>query len=172
MSSFELNKVIGAILGIFLIILIINNLGNIIFKQEDNKEHSAENNEKLYNNTENSIIKSDTNILNIEERLVSANIKKGEAYTKKCSVCHSFKNDGKNKLGPNLYNIYGRKIASIKNFAYSKALKNLKSNWDIVNLDNFLLNPKKWAPGTKMVFIGIKNDQERAQVIKYLQSLN
>ena len=137
MSSFELNKVIGAILGIFLIILIINNLGNIIFKQEDNKKHSAENNEELYNNTENSIIKSDTNILNIEERLVSANIKKGQAYTKKCSVCHSFKNDGKNKLGPNLYNIYGRKIASIKNFSYSKALKNIEFRRPENSMENY-----------------------------------
>jgi len=79
--------------------------------------------------------------------------------------------DGPNKIGPNLSNIYLRQIASLENFKYSKALLNIKGPWNNKNLDNFLLNPKKWVPGTQMSFVGIKKDNDRANIIKYLQSL-
>ena len=118
------------------------------------------------------VITTKDKISNLEDRLAIADINEGEKYIKKCVACHSFKNDGKNKLGPNLYGVFNRKIASIEEFSYSKALKDIGLNWNNDNLDSFLLSPKKWVPGTKMVFVGIKNDQERANVIKYLQSLN
>ena len=108
---------------------------------------------------------------NIEERLVLADIEKGRKFTKKCIACHSFENDDKNKIGPNLFSIFNRKIASIESFTYSKILENMDNEWDALNLDGFLTDPKKWAPGTKMIFVGIKDSQNRANVIKYMQTL-
>ena len=174
MSSFELNKIIGSVLGVILLILVINNLGDIFYHEQEVDAHANVNiilDETISENKERVITTKDK-ISNIEERLAIADINEGEKYIKKCGVCHSFKNDGKNKLGPNLYNVFNRKIASMEGFSYSKALKDIGSNWNENNLDSFLLSPKKWVPGTKMVFVGIKNDQERANVIKYLQILN
>ena len=174
MSSFELNKIIGSILGVILLILVINNLGDILYHEQEVDVHVNENiiGDTTISENKEGIITTKDKVSNIEERLAIADINEGEKYIKKCGVCHSFKNDGKNKLGPNLYNVFNRKIASIEGFSYSKALKDIGLNWNKNNLDSFLLSPKKWVPGTKMVFVGIKNDQERANVIKYLQSLN
>ena len=174
MSSFELNKIIGSILGVILLILVINNLGDILYHEQEVDAHANGNiiGDTTISENKEGIITTKDKVSNIEERLAIADINEGEKYIKKCGVCHSFKNDGKNKLGPNLYNVFNRKIASMEGFSYSKALKDIGSNWNENNLDSFLLSPKKWVPGTKMVFVGIKNDQERANVIKYLQSLN
>ena len=103
--------------------------------------------------------------------MLSANIDDGKIFSKKCVACHSFELDGANKIGPNLYNIQSREIASIASFKYSKALISKIGKWDNNNLDSFLKNPKEWAPGTKMSYVGIKKDEDRANVIKYLQSL-
>ena len=103
---------------------------------------------------------------------MSANIDDGKKFSKKCVACHSFEIDGPNKIGPSLYNIQSREIASIADFKYSKALISKTGKWDDQNLDAFLKNPKEWAPGTKMSYVGIKKGQDRANIIKYLQSLN
>ena len=172
MSSFELNKIIGSVLGVILLILVINNLGDIFYQEQEVDANVNIILDETISENKERVITTKIKIPNIEERLAIADINEGEKYIKKCGVCHSFKNDGKNKLGPNLYNVFNRKIASIEGFSYSKALKDIGLNWNENNLDSFLLNPKKWVPGTKMVFVGIKNDQERANVIKYLQILN
>jgi cytochrome c len=174
MSSFEINKIMGSIFSVVLLILIIKNLGSMLYPNKDvyhnnsdEKNNVAEINTETPENDNSNIV-----ILDIDERLKTANIYKGKLYSKKCVVCHSFELNGPNKIGPNLYNIYLRKIASIETFKYSKSLNNIQEEWDSNNLDNFLLNPKKWAPKTKMSFVGIKNDKDRANIIKYLQSLN
>ena len=173
MSSFELNKIMGSILAITLFVLVINNITDLLF--EDKKtEKLLENNIIVKEDNQGSISEANQpkeEIKNIEERLVIADIEKGRKFTKKCITCHSFENDNKNKIGPNLFSIFNRKIASIESFTYSKILENMDNEWDAFNLDGFLADPKKWAPGTKMIFVGIKDSQDRANVIKYMQTL-
>lgn len=103
--------------------------------------------------------------------LASASADKGKSVARKCSICHDFSKDGKAKLGPALWGVVGSDIAQ-GSFSFSDALKKLKGKWDYSALNKFLANPKGFAPGTKMVFAGIKNDSDRAALILYLRSLS
>ncbi len=100
----------------------------------------------------------------------AADAKKGKKVYNKCKACHSINKGGKNKVGPNLYGIVGRKAAQVKGFKYSKALKNSGLTWDDATLDKFLKKPKKLVKKTKMAFGGIKKDSQRADLIAYLKS--
>jgi len=169
MSSFEINKIMGGIFSVTLLIIIINNISNILYIEEDKTILTEVSKVKTNKDMEQSIEKEI--IDDINKIVINANDKLGEIIIKKCVVCHSFKENGKNKLGPKLFNIFERKIASVKDFKYSKTLKNVNNIWNIENLNNFIANPKKWAPGTNMSFIGIKDINDRANLIKYLMNL-
>jgi len=96
----------------------------------------------------------------------------GEADVKKlCSVCHNFTEGGAAKIGPDLYGVVGRDRASAAGFDYSSALKSHPGKWTYEDLNNWLHSPKEFAPGTKMTFVGIDDDKERADVIDYLHTL-
>ncbi|MFN8929350.1 MAG: c-type cytochrome [Alphaproteobacteria bacterium] len=92
-------------------------------------------------------------------------------FNKKCTVCHSIDKGGPNKVGPNLYGIIGRKFASHEGFSYSTAFKALSDrSWTFDEMNGFQFNPKKWVPGTIMAYAGNKKDQERANLIAFLNS--
>jgi cytochrome c len=92
----------------------------------------------------------------------------GEAVFKKnCSVCHTT-DEGKNKIGPSLHGIVGRHSATLPNFQYSEAMKSANKDWDAQNLDQYLSNPRGLVPGTKMIFAGLKNEQDRQNIVAYL----
>jgi len=93
----------------------------------------------------------------------------GEAVFKKnCFVCHATE-PGKNKLGPSLAGIVGRKAGSVPGYAYSDANKNSGVTWDEATLDTYLTDPRKFVPGTKMIFAGLKNPDDRKALIEYLK---
>lgn len=100
--------------------------------------------------------------------LAAANPDSGAGAAKKCVSCHSFEKGGANKVGPNLWGIVGRDIASVPGFAYSDALLKMEGNWDFAKLDAFIHNPKAAAPGTKMSFAGVGKDSERADLLAWL----
>jgi cytochrome c len=105
--------------------------------------------------------------------LAKADAKKGEDDTKPCQVCHDFTKGGPNKVGPDLYGVVGEGIAEGHNgFEFSSALEKFKGQkWTPELLNKWLFNPQDFAPGTKMTFAGIDKDQQRADVIVYLESL-
>ena len=104
--------------------------------------------------------------------LASADAGKGESAAKKCTACHTFEKGGANKIGPNLWDVVGKDIASDGGFDYSAAMKDKEGNWDFEALDAFLLNPRKYVSGTKMAFGGVKRTAQRADIILYLRSLS
>jgi cytochrome c len=91
-------------------------------------------------------------------------------FKAKCAVCHTVES-GKNKIGPSLFGIVGRKSSSIEGFKYSEANKAANLTWDEPTLDKYLTDPKALVKGTIMTFPGIKNDTERADVIAYLATV-
>ena len=105
-------------------------------------------------------------------RLVSADVEKGKTVAKKCVSCHTFDKGQANKVGPNLFDVYGGPHAHVPGFAYSEAMKKKAGPWSAEDLDAFLTKPATYAPGTKMAFAGLSSAKERAAVIKYLQSLS
>lgn len=96
----------------------------------------------------------------------------GAKTFKKCKACHSAAKGGKNKVGPNLWDVVGRAKAGVPGFKFSGALKGLGGAWTYKDLDAFLAAPKGFAKGTKMSFAGLKKPKDRAAVIIYLRSLS
>jgi len=103
--------------------------------------------------------------------LAAASPEAGEGEAKKCAACHSFEQGGAAKIGPPLWGVIGRDIASVDGFAYSDALLEKEGQWTFDSLSGFLANPKGFAPGTKMAFAGVKDPEDRADVLVYLRSL-
>jgi cytochrome c len=102
--------------------------------------------------------------------LASADVAKGEAIFKKCVACHTIAQGGPNGIGPNLYGTLGKPHGHLPNFAYSDALKAVSGNWDWEGMNQWLANPKKYAPGNKMTFAGLGNPEERAALLLYINS--
>ena len=169
MDSFELNKIIGAILLVALLVIGIGKVSNLVFKI--NKPEKS--NYKVELDVETAKTKADEEpvqreIVDIAALLSTGDLAHGEKVFKKCSACHSIKSGGGNKIGPALYNVVGRKVGVLDDYKYSKALAKYEKNWSFEELNGFLLKPKDWIKGTKMAYAGLRKEKDRASVILYL----
>jgi cytochrome c len=104
--------------------------------------------------------------------LAHADVDAGAKSARVCAACHSFEEGGAAKIGPPLWGVVGRDIASLGDFTYSSALAGKEGQWSYETLDEYLSSPRDWVPGTKMAFAGIKKPDDRANVILYLRSLS
>ena len=169
MDSFELNKVLGAVLGTCLFVLALNIAAGAMFSAPKPakpgydvavQEHPA-------GGAGGAAPVADEPI---EKLLANATPERGETAAKKCQACHTFNKGEPNRVGPNLYGVVGRDRASVPGFNYSAAMKGKGGKWTIEDLNAFLTNPRGSIPGTSMSFAGLPRGSERADIITYLNT--
>ena len=168
MDSFEVNKILGALLGTCLVLMVLNIGANALFAPAKPAKPGYEIAvpEKEAEAGKGPAVAEEP----IETLLASASVEKGESAAKKCASCHTFAKGEPNRIGPNLYGVVGRAKASVPGFNYSAALKAKGGEWTIEELNPFLRNPKAAVPGTAMNFAGLPRGSERADVITFLNS--
>ena len=173
MDSFELNKIIGAVLLTALIIIGIGKFTDILFHVEKPKE-SAYKIEGLEVATTNASTDSaEVKVLeavDIKALLAMGDLAHGEKVFKKCTACHQIAAGGKNMIGPNLWGVIGRTSGSISDYKYSKAMIAHAKEWSFEERNSYLIKPQAHIKGTKMAFAGLRKDKDRASVILYMNS--
>ena len=166
MNSFEINKVIVAILVTVFLVFGISKISNIVFHVEKPEvqgykvEVTTVSDSTSQSNTQNQV--------DISALLSLGTVEHGKKVFKKCAACHSINQDGKNKIGPKLWGVMFRPVGSITDYKYSKALSEYNKEWNWEEMNGFLIKPSTWIKGNKMGFAGLKKEKDRASVILYL----
>ena len=166
MNSFEINKIITAVLLVVLLVFGVGKISDIIFevKKPDVEGYKVE--VKVGNAT--AAQTSSESQIDIAALLAMGDIEHGKKVFKKCAACHSINQGGGNKIGPKLWGVMFRTVGSISDYKYSKALSGYKKEWSWEEMNSFLIKPSKWIKGNKMGFAGLKKEKDRASVILYL----
>jgi cytochrome c len=170
MDSFELNKILGAILATCLVLLVTSFSAGAIFSpvMPEKPGYEIAVKEAAHGDAKEAAAPSEP----IEKLLQTASVEKGAAAAKKCAACHTFEKDGPNRVGPNLFGIVNDHRGEGRGgFNFSAAMKAKSGTWTYDDLNKFIANPKGFVPGTAMGFAGIPRDSERADVIAYLRTL-
>ena len=168
MDSFELNKIIAAVLMVALLVIGLGKIADGVFhvKTPKNPGYQVE--------IENQLISSASQATELVEKIdivaimALGDAESGAVIFKKCAACHSIKKGGKNKIGPALYNVVGRAVGGVDDYKYSKTLASYGKNWTFEELNGFLKKPSAYLKGTKMSYAGLRKEADRASVIKYL----
>jgi cytochrome c len=168
MDSFELNKIIAAVLMVALIVIGIGKLSDVIFHVEKPKTpgYAVDIGQAVTASAASSETLEEK--IDITALMAMGDLATGEKVFKKCAACHSIVKGGKNNIGPALYNVVGRQTGGISDYKYSKALSSHGKEWTFEELNGYLIKPAKWIKGTKMAFAGLRKEKDRASVILYL----
>ena len=168
MDSFEINKIVAAVLMVALLVIGIGKVSEIVFHVEKPETPGYSVEVDVVTNASAASAEEVEEKVDIAALMSMGDVASGEKIFKKCAACHSVVKGGKNKIGPALYNVVGRKVGGVSDYKYSKALAEYDKSWTLEELNGFLLKPSKWIKGTKMAYAGLRKEKDRASVIKYL----
>ena len=168
MDSFEINKIIAAVLLVALLLIGISKLSNVVFYVEKPEKPGYAVEIEQVSSTSSTSTKQVEEKIDMTVLMAMGDVMLGEKIFKKCASCHSIIKGGKNKIGPALYNVVGRKVGSVGEYKYSNALAEYEQEWSFEELNGFLTKPAKYIKGTKMAYAGLRKEKDRASVIKYL----
>ena len=173
MDSFELNKIIAAVLLTALIIIGIGKFTDALFHEEKPKESAYKIEGLEVVSTLPSSAKSEAKVIeavNIAALLAMGDLGHGEKGFKKGTACHQIASDGKNMIGPNLWSVIGRTAGSVSDYKYSKAMIAYGKEWTFEEMNSYLIKPQAYVKGTKMAFAGLRKEKDRASVILFMNS--
>lgn len=170
MDSFEINKIIAAVLLVALLVIGIGKVSNILFYVEKPKTPGYAVEVEQASGGSISTTEVVEKVVDIAALMALGDVTSGEKIFKKCAACHSINKGGKHKIGPALYNVVGRKVGGVEDYKYSKALMAYEKEWTFEELNGFLIKPAKHIKGTKMAYAGLRKEADRASVIKYLNA--
>ena len=167
MDSFEINKIIAAVLVVFLVVFGIGKISDIVFHVEkpNTSAYKVE-----FAEVDKTKASSSVQTVDIAALLALGSVEHGKKVFKKCSACHSIKKGGRNNIGPALYSVLGRNMGALEDYKYSKALIAFGKDWTFNEMNNFLIKPTSYIKGTKMAFAGLKKEKDRASVILYMNT--
>ena len=167
MDSFEINKIIAAVVVIFVVIFGITKISDIIYYVEKPSQsvYKVE-----FAETDSTKASAAVEAVDISALLAMGSVDHGKKVFKKCSACHSIKKGGRNNIGPALYNVLGRNMGALEDYKYSKALIAFGKDWTFQEMNSFLIKPASYIKGTKMAFAGLKKEKDRASVILYMNA--
>ena len=168
MDSFEINKIIAAILMVALLVIGLGKIADSVFHVKKPKTTGYQVNveSRIASNTSQTVEVVEN--IDIATIMALGDVASGEKIFKKCAACHSINKGGKNKIGPALYNVVGRAVGGLDGYKYSKTLASYGKEWTFEELNGFLLKPASYLKGTKMSYAGLRKEKDRASVIKYL----
>ena len=170
MDSFELNKIIAAVLMVALLVIGIGKLSNIIFYVEKPKTPGYAVDVEQATTVSSSVEIAVVEKVDIAALMAMGDIAVGEKVFKKCAACHSIIKGGKNNIGPALWNVVGRKTGAVTDYKYSKALASFDKEWTFEEMNSYLIKPQAYIKGTKMAFAGLRKEKDRASVILFMNS--
>lgn len=170
MNSQDFNKLVMGLLIALLGAIGLNLLSEEVFHQEAVANAYPIDTSMLASASVSEIVEEEGP--SIAELMQTADVDKGANVFKKCAACHTSENGGAARIGPNLWNIVGKDVATTSGFSYSDAMLAQEGDWNYELLDRYLTRPKDAIPGNKMVFVGLRKDSDRADVIMYLRSLS
>jgi cytochrome c len=171
MDSFEINKILGALLGTCLVLVATHIASGAIFTSEPPTKPGYEVAVKEEQPAGGAPAAAPAEVP-IENLLASASPDRGAQVAKQCQACHNLQEGQGPKVGPDLYGVVGRQVASVSGFNYTSALKALGGTWTFDALNKWLTKPSADAPGTAMTFAGLSSEKQRADVIAYLNTLS
>ena len=167
MNSFEIQKIVSAILITVLVVFGIGKISDFFFNKDPELvvAYKVDPPEGMSDKKE-----VGSSELDLKAMFALADLAHGEKVFKKCTACHQIAVGGKNMIGPNLWGVIGRTSGSVSDYKYSKAMIAHGKEWSFEEMNSYLIKPQAHIKGTKMAFAGLRKEKDRASVILYMNS--